>query len=276
VDGGCWATVEGRAILAYQKLGQYADSFKAADTYMRWAKEYRQDEPFSQWGHNTNNPWQQESDDHTACKHPVAVMVDNFAPITCLLRGLFDYAADAEGLSVTPRIPAEITALTQHEPVYFNDCSLYITYEGGSGDLFASLNGEPLSVDDEGRVRIPADALPRGGEVCLALRRGEAPATVTAEEVRRDAPITGDIAGVPEELAVIYRECAEALETVEEAEHAAMLREILLFVEAAAQRRRLPFDVHELRPMTEDKVAKILELYDKTAMELYQGLGHRR
>jgi hypothetical protein len=206
-------------------------------------------------------------------------MVDNFAPITCLLRGLFDYAADAEGLSVTPRIPAEITALTQHEPVYFNDCRLYITYEGGSGDLFASLNGEPLSVDDEGRVRISADALPRGGEVCLSLRRGEAPATVTVAEVRRDAPLTGDIAGVPEELAEIYRECAEALKGLsadEEPEYAAQLREILLSVEAAAARRRLPFDVHELRPMTEDKMAKILELYDKTAMELYQGLGHRR
>ena len=276
VDGGCWATVEGRAILAYQKLDACADAFKAADVYMRWAKEYRQDAPFSQWGHNTNNPWQQENDDHTRCNRPVSVMVDNFAPITCLLRGLFDYTADAEGMYVTPHIPEEISELTQHEPIRFNGCSLYLTYRSGAGPLNTVLNGMELSVDDGGRIHIPADLLPRGEEVCLSVSRNGKAEPADVADIRREVTLTGDIAGVPEELAAIYRECAEALPTAESEAHAAQLREILLSVEAAAKRRRLPFDQHELRPMTEEKITKILELYDKTAVELYLGLKYRR
>ena len=37
VDGGCWGTVEGRAILAYMRLGRPDDAYRAAEWYMRWA-----------------------------------------------------------------------------------------------------------------------------------------------------------------------------------------------------------------------------------------------
>ena len=57
---------------------------------------------------------------------------------------------------------------------------------------------------------------------------------------------------------------------------ASQLREILSSVEAAALRRRLPFDRHELRPMTDEKRAQILNLYDQTARELYEGLKWRK
>ena len=96
-----------------------------------------------------------------------------------------------------------------------------------------------------------------------------------AADIRRDPVLTGEIDGVPDELAAIYRECAEALQTAADPEHAEQLTEILLSVEAAARRRKLPFDRHELRPMTEDKITKILELYDKTVLELYRGLKYR-
>ena len=41
----------------------------------------------------------------------------------------------------------------------------------------------------------------------------------------------------------------------------------------AALRRRLPFDRHELRPMTAEKQAQIIELYDRAVRELYGGLA---
>lgn len=275
VDGGCWATVEGRAILAYQKLNAWEDAFKSADVYMRWAQEYRQDSPISQWGHNTKNPWQRENEEHTKCDRPVSVMVDNFAPITCLLRGLFDYTADADGLYLTPHVPAEISELTQHEPIYFNGCRLYVTYRGGDLPVRAVLNGRELAVDAKGRICIPAELLPRGGELALSISRSDKVIPANAADIRRDRPLTGDIDGVPEEMAAIYRACGEALHDAKDADYAAMLREILLSVETAAQRRRLPFDRHDLRPMTENKIEKILELYDSTVTELYQGLKHR-
>ncbi|MCR5681204.1 MAG: hypothetical protein K6G29_02035 [Clostridiales bacterium] len=275
VDGGCWATVEGRAILAYLKTGRYEDAFRAAGVYMKWAEEYRQDAPMSEWGFNTNNPWQQENDDHSVCRRPVSVMVDNFAPVTCLLRGLFGWDADAEGLLVRPQIPEDISSLHQHVPVSFGGCKLYAAYTGGIKPLRAFLDGESLTVSTDGTVRIPAELLPRGGEVCLTLDRSGAASPVTVGDLKRDGAPTGDIDGLPDDLAAIYGECAAALEAEADPLRTAHLKEILSAAETAALRRRLPFDRHELRPMTEEKTAQILNLYDQTVRELYKGLKYR-
>ena len=275
VDGGCWATVEGRAILAYLKTGRYEDAFRAAGVYMKWAEEYRQDAPMSEWGFNTNNPWQQENDDHSVCLRPVSVMVDNLAPVTCLLRGLFGWDADAEGLIVRPQIPEDISSLHQHVPVSFGGCKLYAAYTGGNGPLRAFLEGFPLPADGAGTVRISPDLLPRGGEVCLTLDRSGAASPVTVGDLKRDDAPTGDVAGLPDDLVAIYGECAAALEAETDPLRAAHLKEILSAAETAALRRRLPFDRHELRPMTEEKTAQILNLYDQTVRELYKGLKCR-
>ena len=272
VDGGCWATVEGRAILAYLKTGAYEDAFRAAGVYMKWAEEYRQDAPMSQWGFNTNNPWQQENDDHTVCQHPVSVMIDNFAPVTCLLRGLFGWDADENGLVVRPQIPGDITELRQHVPVVFGGCSIYAAYTGGDGPLAATLNGVPIPAEEDGCVRIPASLLPRGTEVCLTLDRSGAASALSVDELKRDDALTGDYAGLPDDLAVICRECSSALDAETDPLRAARLREILSAAEVAALRRRLPFDRHELRPMTEEKISQIMNLYDQTVRELYEGL----
>ncbi|MBO7403833.1 MAG: hypothetical protein J6V24_02625, partial [Clostridia bacterium] len=275
VDGGCWATVEGRAILAYLKTGAYEDAFRSAGVYMKWAEEYRQDAPLSEWGFNTNNPWQQENDDHTVCQRPVSVMVDNFAPVTCLLRGLFGWDADADGLIVRPQIPESISSLHQHVPVTFGGCGIYVAYTGGNGSLRAFLDGVPLPADEDGTVRISADLLPRGEEVCLTLDCSGGASPLTVRDLKREDALTGDIAGLPEDLAAIYRECAAALVDETDPLHAAHLREILSAAETAALRRRLPFDRHELRPMTEEKTAQILNLYDQTVRELHEGLKYR-
>ena len=275
VDGGCWATVEGRAILAYLRSGAYDDAFRAAGSYMKWAEEYRQDAPMSQWGFNTNNPWQQENDDHSECGRPVSVMVDNFAPVTCLLRGLFGWEADERGLSARPQIPDDITSLEQRVPVTFGGCRIYVAYTGGDGPLAASLNDVRLPVEGDGTVRIPADLLPRGGEVCLNLdRSGRAP-LLTAADLRPDDAPNGDTEGLPQELRAIRADCAAQLEREGDPLRAAHLKEILSAAETAALRRRLPFDRHELRPMTDEKIAQILNLYDQTVRELYAGLKYR-
>ena len=275
VDGGCWATVEGRAILAYLKTGAYEDAFRSAGVYMKWAEEYRQDAPMSQWGFNTNNPWQQENDDHSVCRRPVSVMVDNFAPVTCLLRGLFGWDADADGLVVRPQIPADISSLLQHVPVTFGGCRVYAAYHGGDGPLKAFLDGVPLPADGDGTVRIPSGLLPRGGEVCLTLDRSGSAALPTLCDLKRDDALTGDVGGLTDDLTAIYRECAAALPEERDPFRAAQLREILSAAETAALRRALPFDRHELRPMTEEKIAQILNLYDQTVRELYEGLKYR-
>ncbi|MBE6652538.1 MAG: hypothetical protein E7610_03855 [Ruminococcaceae bacterium] len=278
VDGGCWATVEGRAILAYMKLGQHADAFRAADVYMRWAEEYRQDAPLSQWGHNQNNPWQKENADYSVCERPVSVMIDNFAPVTCLLRGLFQYAADAEGLWIIPSIPNDITELNQSHPVHFGGCRIYMRYHEEQN---SPEDGTELTADACGRIFIPAELLPRGGAVTVTVGANGLSVLTPASTLASTA-VTGDIEGLPVELTAVYRTCEAMLAEATDSErvgsiraasaHTARIREVLLAAEAAALRRRLPFDKHELRPMTEDKIQKIIELYDKTVLELYEGL----
>lgn len=136
VDGGCWGTVEGRAILAYLKNNRYNDAFDAADVYMRWALSYRQDAPLSQWGFNTANPWAKEKEgDYGNCR-PTAVMIDNFAPATCLLRGLFDIQAKADGLYVTAHIPDEIEEINLRQPLYYAGGEITVEYSGWRGTVF--------------------------------------------------------------------------------------------------------------------------------------------
>ena len=275
VDGGCWCTVEGRAILAYHKLGKYEDAYKAASYYMKWAEEYRQDEPLSQWGFNTRNQWQKENTEHTVIERPCAIMIDNFAAVTCLLRGMFDFAADAKGLSVKPQIPEDITKITQHEPLRFAGCSIYINYVGGDGPLHAVLGSEPLEIDENGRIQIPVSLFENQKEVCLSISRSGNAESISVDVIQYVPEISGDIEGVPEDLRKIYEECREKLETAE-GKYAMQLREILLSTEAAAMRRKLPFDKHELRPMTADKIELIIGAYDNTVRELYKGLAYRQ
>ena len=275
VDGGCWCTVEGRAILAYQKLGKYEDAYRSAAYYMKWAEEYRQDEPLSQWGFNTCNQWQNENEDHTQIERPCAIMIDNFAAVTCLLRGLFDFSADADCLSVKPQLPDDITLLSQHEPLRFAGCSIYVNYVGGSGEISAVLGSEPLSIDENGRIIIPVSLLAGKSEVCLSISRCGKAESIAVDSIKHTPVLTGNIDGVPADIKEIYEVCRAALETADGLK-ALQLREILLSAEASAMRRRLPFDKHELRPMTEDKIEQIIGAYDTTVRELYKGLSYRQ
>ena len=213
------------------KHGKYEDAFRAADVYMRWAEEYRQDAPFSQWGQNTNNPWQQENEDYSIVNRPIAVVVDNFAPITCLLRGLFDTKATADGLYVRPQIPDDITELTQHEPFYFGGCQIYITWKGGTGTISSNLNGNRLYVDADGWIFIPSDCLSAGEKVCLSLSRCADAEPVTVSDVCREEKITGNIDGIPNDIADIYRDCIQRMQMAEDPYYAAHLKEIIMSVE---------------------------------------------
>ncbi len=274
VDGGCWATVEGRAILAYLRLGLFDDAFRAADRYMKWAEEYRQDAPLSQWGRNTNNPWAKENDDHSVCLRPVSVMIDNFAPVTCLLRGLLGYEAGADGLVIAPRFPRAISSYRQKEPVYFNGCALWLTFRNGTETPFVTVNGQPAgSVRDDGSVLLAASLFPRGGKTVLSVDCSGLKETLPAEENRFG--LTGEVSGLPGDLLEIYGDAVRRIGSETDPLLLGWLREIALSAEAAALRRRLPFDRHELRPMTREKEETVISVYDETVRELYRGLEHR-
>lgn len=268
VDGGCWGTVEGRCILAYLACGRYDDAYRAAGVYMGWADEYRMDSPLSQWGHNTKNPWQRENGDYTVCEYPVSVMVDNFAAATCLLRGLFGLRAVSEGLYVTPHIPEGIESLEMHRPYYYCGKEIFFTLKDR---LFqtASLNGIPLRVES-GRIFIPADlaeSLPQEGN---ALVIGEGGAQTRTDGIKDPA-----VNGLPEEFRDIRAACLELLSGDINPPERTLLNDIAGMIRAFSERGTLPFGCHRLRPMTDDKIDKIKELYRDSVRELWEGYQKR-
>ncbi len=118
VNGGVWGTVEGRAILMYYRLGRFEDIRRSAIRAMKWAKDFRMDAPWSQFGENTNNPW---SDSGKHRFGGVAVMIDNFAIPAATIRGLFDFDYRSDRLILRPRIPGSIIQYSQKQPVRFGE-----------------------------------------------------------------------------------------------------------------------------------------------------------
>lgn len=264
VDGGCWGTVEGRAILAYMAGGRYDDAYRAADFYMQWADEYRMDSPLSQWGHNTNNPWQKENDDYSICEYPVSVMVDNFAAVTCLLRGLFGFRAASDGLYITPQIPENIDSIFIRQPYYYCGKELRIRLN----DRFfktAVLNGISLSVDSS-TIFIPADfaeMLPLTGNI-LVIGEEKPESKMTKEQ-------TENINVLPADIRDIYTACHELLSQDIKPAEKTFISDIADMIHSSAVRDTLPFDCHQLRPMPETKIEKIKALYCDSIRELWKG-----
>ena len=257
VDGGCWSTVEGRAIIAYLETGHPEDAFRAADCYMRWAEDYRQDQPMCQWGFNTCNAWQQEdeeNDSHDTIGEPVGVMLDNFATATGLVRGLFSYIPFADGLALRMNLPRDIGYYSQHEPVRFG--SVKIRIRAATGDCAPKLyingieSGRRCDCCENGIFISETEFTEDDVDLFIDMSgEGYRPESVIAA----DRPVY-DISGVPEDLAEIF---AEFEEKNDELSH-----DICDIVRVSAERRRLPFDAENFRPMTPDKIEKIIEVYD--------------
>ena len=261
VDGGCWGTVEGRAMLAYARLGKFGDAFRSAERNMKWSEDYRQDEPYSQWGENTHNPWAKETEAgrYDGDTRQTGVMIDNFAVPACLLRGLLgiEYAADA--ILLSPSLPPEIETYAQYLPVRF-----------GAKSLFVTVKNAP-----EKRVfKLCYDALPDSAEVVLDLRDG---GCGISEHIC--APETFDERGYESgdaERNAIYKKMVQKYQSLSEnasCEYALFLKDAILAFIASAERRSLPFDKEHFRPMTDKKKAEILSIYDESALNVYRGLG---
>ncbi len=188
VNGGCWGTVEGRAILAYCRLGKFADVRRSAERAMKWARDFRMDAPWSQCGENTNNPWSDSGQFHVG---GVAVMIDNFAIPMATLRGLFDYEYRSDRLLLRPRVPGSITQYVQKQPVRFGETRLYLSCRNGGSKVKAvTVNGKPLKVESPDAVVLPYEALPKEAKVEIVTEGGWAPNRCgqASRPLRRPAP----------------------------------------------------------------------------------------
>ena len=165
VNGGVWGTVEGRAILAYYRLGKFEDVRRSAARAMKWAKEFRMDAPWSQCGENSHNPW---SDQGGSGHHVngLAVMIDNFAIPAATIRGLFDYEYRADRLILRPRVPEAIAEYVQKEPIRFGDKRLFISCRNGGAKVKSvAVDGTEWKVASPDEVVLPYEALPKSAQI---------------------------------------------------------------------------------------------------------------
>lgn len=270
VNGGCWATVEGRAILGYYRLGRFGDVLRSASLAMKWAREYRMDAPFSQRGENTFNPWSDRKG-----VSPVSVMVDNFAIPAATIRGLFEYEYTAGGLMLRPHIPDGITFYTQREPVYWGSRRLFLSAENRGEIKAVFINGKKAGGRFRDEITLDYDALPERAHIYFSC--GESapgncagcPPEKPAFRPRRDLPFSDA------ELSRVHKRCLrlyEELEAQPDSPEKACAAEALMALEACADRRALPFGPGELRPWTTEKIEAAHRLYETAALALAEGL----
>jgi hypothetical protein len=281
VNGGAWGTVEGRAILGYYRMGATDDVRCSAERAMKWAKEFRMDEPWSQRGENTHNSWSDPGGQWQV--GGVAVMIDNFAIPAATLRGLFDYDYRSDRLILRPRVPRTITEYVQKEPVWFGEKKLFISCRnGGTKVKSVVVGGKPLAVASPDAAVLRYDDLPQQAKVLIVTEGGwddapspsTSPATPAATTVAA-APKTD----LPESLRKPYAELKsleERLATrlnVSESDRQ-FVREAILAIEACRDRTAIEPQGF-FRPMTAQRRDAIVKFYENTALGMCKGVAKR-
>lgn len=278
VNGGVWGTVEGRAILAYSRLGKFDDIRRSATRAMKWAKDFRMDAPWTQRGENTTNLWSDLGKNQVG---GVAVMIDNFAIPAATVRGLFDYEYRFDRLVLRPRVPAGITEYVQRHPVRFGAKTLYLSCRNhGPRIKSVTVNGKTVKVESPDAAVLPYDKLPAQATIAIVTEGGwgaepMAPAAPRAQDTPAAAVPQAQL---PESLKKTYAVLTAmkrlmAQEPIGDYDQA-FVRESLGAIEAW-QGRGAVEQPGFFRPMTDAKRTSILKFYENTALRMYEGLARR-
>jgi hypothetical protein len=283
INGGVWGTVEGRAILMYYRLGKFEDIRRSATRAMKWAKDFRMDAPWSQFGENTSNPW---SDKGNFRVGGVAVMIDNFAIPAATIRGLFDFDYRSDKLILRPRIPWSVTEFTQKQPVRFGEKKLYLTcHNGGPNVISVKVNGEKLNAISSDEIDLIYNELPKDATIEITLGGGwpkqsttvsypAIPALSSQDEIKVSAP--AELTESLKKPFAILSELNRLLAAEPDADYDRA------FVAATMQ----SFDDYQVRvsmdpgpgyyrPITPERREGINKFYEQAALSMYKGLVTR-
>jgi hypothetical protein len=121
VNGGEWATCEGRMMLAYFKTGRLDFALDSWRALMGYANIFRMDSPLVEWGSAVYQP-----------SDPINIVYDMFAVGAALVRGLWSPVYSSRSIVVTPHIPANLTMLNSTVPLIFGPFRLFLSSSGNS------------------------------------------------------------------------------------------------------------------------------------------------
>jgi len=158
VNGGAWSTCEARMIMAYYRLGKYEDARRSMKRLLTFARRFRMDNPFTKFGSDVYQP-----------NEPINLTYNAFGPPAAMIRGLFEYIYSAEGLTLLPHIPPNITELEQLFPIRFGKKRLYISTVGHGAVSAVWVNGKHHNYFDGKSVFLPYHETPDVAYIQIVL-----------------------------------------------------------------------------------------------------------
>ncbi|MGQ9589879.1 MAG: LamG-like jellyroll fold domain-containing protein [Planctomycetota bacterium] len=161
VNGGHWSTCEARVVMGYHRLGLFEDARRSIEHLLRFANAFRMDNPLVEFGGAVYQPGE-----------AINLCYDNFGPPAAMVRGLFEYLYDAEGVTLVPHIPPEIEWIEQRFPVRLGRKRLWLAAYGSGPVREVRVAGKPHERFDSERVRLREDELPEEAAVEIALGEG--------------------------------------------------------------------------------------------------------
>ena len=181
VNGGHWTTCEARMILAYYRVGAYDDARRAMKKILEFARIFRTDNPLVDFGAKVYQP-----------KEPINCTYDTWGAPAGLIRGLFEYLYDAEGLKLIPHIPPAITELEQRFPIRFGSKRLYLSTVGKGAVTGVMVNGKEWNRFDGQAVFLPFAETPDIAAIQIALGGATAKGAHVPEFPAAKIPLPGD------------------------------------------------------------------------------------
>jgi hypothetical protein len=255
VNGGHWSTCEGRMVMGYYRLGKYEDARRSMKQLLKFAREFRMDNPLVEFGSKVYQP-----------KQPVNLCYDSFGPPAAMVRGLFEYLYRADGLTLVPHIPPGITQLDQNFPVRFGNKQLYLSTYGTGRIASVAINGEIYKNHDDGSVFLPADSTPQTAHIQIAFGEAELP------ELARDEKPCWKPAretAAPKELVTFHGRLLEAeLGGSYEASHAKLA---IQYFDLVDERKKMQQE-GKLKTLEEPSQAAADQSYVDTASKIFEGL----
>jgi len=240
VNGGFWATMEARAIMAYYRLGKYEDVRRSNAQAAKFVPNYQMDAPLTDFG---NEVWFKDRQTN--------LCYDALGIPAATVRGLFEYVYRADELVLIRHIPPTITEYTQKEPIRWGTKTILITWRRGRSDG-ARRDSIVLKYD-----QLPGNALVEIDGKQVKVR-----------EERQVTHHSSLIIPFPESLSKPYAEL-KALKPKSEFEKALVAEAIRAF-EAYSEYASKDTS---FKP---EKQAAVLKMYEDAAMNMYKGIGNIR
>jgi hypothetical protein len=283
VNGGAWGTVEGRAILMYYRLGKFEDVRRSAIRAMKWAKDFRMDEPWSQCGENTSNPW---SDTGKFKENGVSVMVDNFAIPAATIRGLFDYEYQANQLILRPRVPQSISQYTQKQPIRFGTKKIYISCQNNGPKVQSvKVNGKTIKINTETEIGLNYNDLPEDAKIEIVTTGKWPEEPKTAEYPYLPALRSGEkmpeinASELPESLKKPFITLTAMLKEMDNvpaiSKEKESIQAVLTSITSYKERPSVATGPGYYRAITPERKEGIQRFYEKTALTMYSGFEKR-